>query len=875
MGFFDNQLKAIQNDIEYIKNDVLGIGAALKNSVGNKGQPGLPWTKGGNNESKSRFFQPISIDEARWNQLFPYRLLVVDAAKNHTIIGGGAIIKTTVSKPNGGSTASIITFEPVDNQWVFRLPISPQALNIQDTYAIQTSATLRGVMEEHSGVRFKLISASGTMGVWPYRESVTAPPSSPGLIRSLFGGTLESLGNVVNQIQGVINTATGGHPAAKPKTVSPKESNAGPSSTGYYQALALQQFLEQYAEAKKDPKNSTWRLVFDIPKQNQSFIVSPMMFTWKQNANKPMEIMYDLQLKAWRRIQLNSPAPATIDNAAISPGVLQQVLNTVTQARKVMAASMDLIGAVRSDARTPLEILRQTSLFVKDLAGVAFTAADLPSQIAQDYSSSIASAIANLDSASLSGDAASDPSVSSAISKMKQSFSQREGLSVDAVSTGQLGKQAQIAQSIDPSLNVLSNPDANFTLFNELPLDNLKLTAQQQATINALAEEARSTTVDDLKSYRAQMLELALQISNNFGAGDEYYNAVYNRPEPKERIQPLTLDEYDILKSIYDVVQSYDILTATTEVDDLKKKTNMEYVAGLADLSGIKFEDSTSKILVPVPFGLTIEEIALRYLGDAQRWLEIVTLNNLRDPYIDENGFQYELLSNATGRQITVGSQNNLYLGQRVVLRSATQPPVARRILGIDRLSDTSFLITLDGAPDLDGFTTVDQAYLQAYLPGTVNSQQKIFIPSDLPADSGPTIIQPASTQGDPLAGLSKVDWLLTESGDVARNSYGDFRLSAGMTNLIQALKTKIGSKKRTILAHPGFGLGIEPGVMNSDITAQQIFDDVNDLVKEDPRFQGVSSLQIELNGPKLVINMSVVIAGNQGVFPLTFEVAA
>jgi hypothetical protein len=95
------------------------------------------------------------------------------------------------------------------------------------------------------------------------------------------------------------------------------------------------------------------------------------------------------------------------------------------------------------------------------------------------------------------------------------------------------------------------------------------------------------------------------------------------------------------------------------------------------------------------------------------------------------------------------------------------------------------------------------------------------------------------------------------------------------MTNLIQALKTKIGSKKGTILTHPGFGLGIEPGVINSDITAQQIFDDMNDLVKEDPRFQGISSLQIELNGPKLVINMSVTIAGNQGVFPLTFEVSA
>ena len=30
-------------------------------------------------------------------------------------------------------------------------------------------------------------------------------------------------------------------------------------------------------------------------------------------------------------------------------------------------------------------------------------------------------------------------------------------------------------------------------------------------------------------------------------------------------------------------------------------------------------------------------------LADPQRCLEIVTLNNLRDPYIDENGFQMQI----------------------------------------------------------------------------------------------------------------------------------------------------------------------------------------------------------------------------------------
>ena len=337
----------------------------------------------------------------------------------------------------------------------------------------------------------------------------------------------------------------------------------------------------------------------------------------------------------------------------------------------------------------------------------------------------------------------------------------------------------------------------------------------------------------------------------------------------------MTLDDYDILKTLYDAMQAYDILTATTQIDDDNKQTNMEYVAGLATDAGIEFNIPSSKVLVPVPFGLTVEGIAQRYLGDAQRWLEIVTLNNLRDPYIDENGFQYPLLSNATGRQITVSSNQNLYLGQRVLLQSSTQTPNARAILGIDQLSDTSFLLTLDGQPNLDNFVTADGAYLQAYLPGTVNSQQKIFIPSDLPIPTDPNIIVPSSASGDPLTGLSKVDWLLTDSGDVAVNNYGDFRLAWGMTNIIQALKIKLGTVSNTVLLHPDFGAGIKPGTINADISAKQIFSTINKTVQQDSRFDGISSLQITLNGPVLTIALGIILANNTGVFPLTFQVTA
>ena len=868
MGLFDNVNLGVPDALQSIK-DSAGILSSTRNTV-NQGSV-LPWQT---TPTKSVFFKPVSIDPARWNQLFPYRLLVIDVRKGNRVVGGtyNKNVRTTLI-PSEGPGSAIVAFTPLDRAWTFTLPITPQQLAIQDQFAIATSATLRGVIEEHSGVRFKTISASGSMGVWAFRESVTKPPSSPGILASVFGGVLEGVGNVINQFNRTIQTATSGHPANKPITIAPEGSSAGETSTGYYQALALQQFLEQYAEAKKIPTNAGWRLVFDMPKQNQSFVVTPASFVWQQNANKPLEIMYNLQFKAWRRIDLKeSASPANPDVYSISPGILQRVLNTITSARSVLSASLDLIGAVRSDVNRPLEVLRQTSLLVKDLAGVAVTAADLPFQIQKDYSSSIKASLGNLSDAISS--TSSNPSVRSALAAITLSQGPMEGLSMEAVRMGQLGKTASFNQSIDPANNVFAKPESAFNLMNSVSVSNMKLDSAKQRVIDDAIAAASEITVDDLKTFRAVIQELALQLSNNFGAGAAFYSEVYNRPAPRQRIQPMTLDEYDILKSLYDVMQSYDILTATTEIDDRNKQTNMEYVAGLADGADIAFTVSNSKIQVPVPFGLTMEAIAARYLGNPQRWLEIATLNNLRDPYIDENGFQYPLLSNATGRQITVGSSDNLYVGQRIVLQSSTQVPSARRVLGLDRLSDTSFLLTLDGNPDLDNFILANGAYLQAYLPGTVNSQQKIFIPSDLAVPQDPNIIIPSATSADPLVGLSKVDLLLTDAGDVAVNSFGDFRFAAGMTNIIQALKIKIGTPKGGSLLNPNFGLGIRAGIMSSDVTVQGIYDSIAQMIEEDPRFQALESLQIQLNGPTLTINMAVSLAGQNGVFPLTFQLA-
>jgi hypothetical protein len=266
-----------------------------------------------------------------------------------------------------------------------------------------------------------------------------------------------------------------------------------------------------------------------------------------------------------------------------------------------------------------------------------------------------------------------------------------------------------------------------------------------------------------------------------------------------------------------------------------------------------------------------MEQIAARYLGDPDRWLEIATLNGLRSPYIDEDGFFYTLLSNADGRQFNISSNQNLFIGQKIVLSSLTQPQVTRRIIDIEKINATNYLITVDGLDNLDVFTTLDQAKVRAYLPGTVNSQDQIFVPSDLAA-SDTVLSRPVpATKGDPLVGLSKIDWLLTDSGDVATDAYGDFRLSFGITNLIQALKMKFATPPQKLLKHPGYGAGLTPGISNADLNNQDVIQQILKSIQDDPRYGDILSLNITREGPTFGVSLAVTMADGSGVFPISF----
>lgn len=885
---FDSLIRDAQN---FIGNQ-LG-NAATADSTASKAEPKYPWNP---NSTEDAFYNPLDIKPERWDRLYPYRLLVIDITQPDKILGGagtGSISnkRSKVDTPSGG-IQYVLTQEIANGSWEFNLPITPQMLRITDQFAINTSSTMRGIVEEHNGVKYKMISASGTTGIWTQRPTIGGTPKSPTSLGSIFGGTLTQFNNVLDDLQRVKRAFSGSHPSFATNADRPEATSSSILSTGYYQAQLMGQFLERYAQEKKKPQNKNWRLVFDIPKQNQSFIVTPISFSLEQSQQKPMEYQFNFQLKAWKRIKLEPPAPGAQTLPQLDANTFQRILGTIRETRRALGNSINLLKAVRSDFQRPLNVLRQTALAVKDLGGLAFTAIDLPRQLVNDFSSSIKDSlniIANSFQRGPDGGSigTSATGVSSAglrantqearagiaINQIASQNAKNEGLSQSAVSSGALGIGAAQSLETDQTRQIFENPEEYFDLFDAINTEDLTLSREQQEKIDDEIERVRLITVADLKGFRKEIESLMLDISNNFGAGDETYSDIYNRPDPRDRVLPMSLEENEILASLMESLQMYDLLTATLQWDDFTINNPLQFVGGLANEAGIDFDVAESKLLVPVPFGLTIEQIAARYLQDPDKWVEIATLNSLTSPYIDETGFTYSLLSNGDGRQINVDdTEERLYIGQKIVLRSDTVPQFTRKIINVEEIGPGNFLVSLDGLPNLDSLSTNDNARIQGFLPGTVNSQNQIYIPVDQPSEPDDRIQTPTHLDEGQLNRISKIDFLLDDNGDLAVDQFGDFRLANGLTNLVQALKLKVRTKQGSLLRHLDFGLGLQHGISVADIENGEIINALNKMVEDDPRFSAIERIDIVLDGATLAIDMAVRIANGTGVVPITFE---
>lgn len=793
------------------------------------------------------FWDTALPDESLWDKQFPYQLIML----RHQ--GNGKYTRM----PRG----------------VFTLPIPPQGLQKSMPFAIVNSITQGGVVEQHNGTPVRMITMQGTTGVLPGRPTGKILGSA-GLAGSIFAGTVRAVDNFTSAVSQIGNTLLG---FSRPNIVT--DSDLGGDlrgTTGYYQFLLLEQFLVSYAALKKTDAGKDIRLGFAQWKTQQVYLVTPTDFSVQQQVSSPLEFTFNLSMKAWRQIKLDSPEPLTPVNKPVirEAGALQKLLTTIDECRGALAAAKTIVSSFGQDANTALfEPLRETSLFVKDLLGVPITLADVPVEISRGAKSAILEWINTSKAASSLGadlKAETDQIGDFSVVTGKAETGASTGPGYQPVGTKQ---QAIGSSNPHPGNKILENPGDNYALFAQIKPAVLNLSPSTSKSILQERERVRQLGRLDFEKRRDTISSFLADFTDSIGAGHSTFSRVYGRPTPTVFKNP-TQDQFDAIFQMNAAVLAMNKLAASGTIEDQNKLTVLEYVAGLAGRSGITFKVPNSQLQVPWPYGSTLEQVAARYLGDPDRWHEIAALNRLREPYVDEEGFDLPLLVNGNGHEIMVADVTNLFIGQSVWLASNTQPRVKRHIVGITTYAGGNNVLILDGNPDLDIFTTLSGATLHAYLPDTVNSQMLISIPSDLPPDTED--FQAKSIAGlnefDNLLQVGGVDLLLTTDGDAAITSDGDWRLAVGMQNLVQEVRTFASTPRGSLIRHTKYGLGIAPGSSTADVNAKQLLESVQDLLEFEPAFTGVRSAMVLKQGPVTSMSVSLDVAGQTMPLPITVD---
>lgn len=792
------------------------------------------------------------LEGARWNKAFPYQLVLMTRDDNGNWIQDDATMGA------------------------FTLPIPPEALQISTPFSITTTATLNGIVEEHNGIVFKNLVIRGTTGILPLKSnsSPTTFNLNPQAIGGIFAGSITAIDNTTQSIlksqeyPNVITSATMNDPTFI-------------KGTGYYQFQLLQRWLEAYSQLKMTSAGAQFAMGFAIFKEKATYIGTPISFDLTRNASSPLEYVYSLNIRSWRRVENNSTLGDAFDHppVAASSLSLSKCLNQISAARGILEGAKDTLTAFRGDVQnTVLGPIRESILFLKSAVGAAETLADLPVNILNDMREPLLEAQSLENIAKETGFKFDQLSVSIkksldslAVEAGKLEFGSGRPNDKQGTGSNQQGLGSDPTKSPHPG-----NKDGaleHFNFLNSINPQTITLRSKTRAAIKKEKDRVAGKKREDFEADRDSIQTFLDNFQASLGLLPATVSNTYGLP-PQAQLRTPTDSDFDLIYALSATVQQFDHLVASSTINRNQVNT-MDYFAGLATRSGIAFTVPTGKLLVPMPYDTTLEQLSAQYFGTPDRWHEIAALNGLQSPYIDEVGFILPILTNGQGNTVLVSDASNLYVNQAVWFQSTVANRIKRHVTHIEKLNDGQFLIRVDGDQDLGVFTTTAAAYLQAFLPNTVNSQQSLYIPSDETVDENDFKQKaiPGVDQFDPLVRIGGIDLLLNSKNDLIFTPDGDCRLSVGLTNIIQKIRILVGTPRGTLLDHPEYGFPIQPGQSQADLTADEILGICQQMFKDDPTFSGVESVSVTKDGPVVLVSLYVALRGVGKSIPVTINV--
>jgi hypothetical protein len=445
--------------------------------------------------------------------------------------------------------------------------------------------------------------------------------------------------------------------------------------------------------------------------------------------------------------------------------------------------------------------------------------------------------------------------------------------------------------SINPFANSLILNQYYF-IFDNIVIADIELTNEEQTIINNETARINIFSKNDFLNAANNITIYRDLLTDQYGMGDMSYDTTVGRSAVASQIQPSIVSTNYLLQLQYSLKTIDFILANLFAVDTALDPFAL--ARANANNPDINIGQYLSGKLVKLNYGESLATLALQYFGDPNKWIDIAIANGLKPPYIDETGVALPLIANGSKNSINIagtdssGNSNieRFYINQPVYLQSNTQLVVSQRIVtNITQIPISGdIIIQLNGAANLDLYTTTDAANIRVFAPGTTNSSFYILIPSSDPLPNNRTEEIPwFLTTSAPDLQQTKVDLAIDVNGELNFSTDGDFILSYGLDNAIQAIKLKIITELGSLRYHPTFGLASVIGKTNADINAliNLLTQSLTDQISNDSRFDRIENLSVDYlvspsnptSAAAIQVELDVRLAGGTNTVPISFTV--
>lgn len=433
---------------------------------------------------------------------------------------------------------------------------------------------------------------------------------------------------------------------------------------------------------------------------------------------------------------------------------------------------------------------------------------------------------------------------------------------------------------IGNDINVLAIPE-KFVKYSEflatITLASITLSKRERDIVNTEVARINNLNITQFREMLAFLKQQSVLTAQYVGLADETSAKMRNTTVvPKKRSANYT--DMLVLNAGIDLEKFIEGIVIQLK-NTSKKPPNLLQVAN-SNLDPLTpFQVNTAyRSYSSVPFSGSLQSMAKQYLGSVDAWYELVTVNNLKPPFVDDVGTKISFLSSGSGNTIYIPNtqKESVSISSKIKIGSFRLKEELRVVERVTDNKDGTLTVFLSGEKDLSKLTVADKAYARVFKPGTVTTGSFILIPKEITSSlqNKPTPSSDELRRLDAQLLAFGVDIQRDETtNDIIIDPSGNFKMSYGVANIRQTVMTVLRIEQGELPYQPGIGLPAFIGdqYFGSFSEAQAISDLVKKAVLRDPRFSEAFVLGLQNGGNNFSFNLLAYIQNLDTPIPLSF----